>query len=257
MKPTMNFAEAMHWLGVRNDTLSREEKSKLDRDGFVALPYGLTPEQAARMRAAAENQFIVEKTGTDAPGAQAECGQLQCKSDVFDICVTHPRVLAAVWHVLREDFCSLGVHSRPNPPGKGHQGLHMDTGWEAGSPPAPGEYWYCNSMWPLADFSRENGATRIVPGSHLKRQSPNEAGVDPLAPHPDEVFLVAPVGTVIVFNAHAWHAACLNRSNADRPNVTSFWSRKRGSFQRSFPSMLSPLAAQRFSSAARELFRTD
>ena len=38
----MKFAEAMHQLGVREDTLSKEEKSKLDRHGYLALPYILT-----------------------------------------------------------------------------------------------------------------------------------------------------------------------------------------------------------------------
>jgi hypothetical protein len=248
----MNFAEAMHQLGVRDDTLSKEEKSKLDRDGYLALPYILTPEQALRMRAACDNQFVVEKTASGEPNTASECGQLQCKSDVFDICVTHPRVLAAVWHVLREDFCSLGVHSRPNPPGKGHQGLHMDMSSDV--MPEPDEYWNCNSMWPLTDFTKENGATRIIPGSHRMRKTPQAAGLDAQAAHPDEVLLIAPVGTVVVFNSHCWHGATQNRSNAYRPNVTSFWARRRGPFDKSLKGMLSPLAAQRFSPAARELF---
>lgn len=250
----MKFAEAMHLLGVRDDTLSSDEKAKLDRDGFLALPYIFTPEHALRMRAAMENQFVIEKTATGAEGSHSECGQLQCKSDVFDICVTHPRVLAAIWHVLKDEFCSLGVHSRPNPPGKGHQALHQDTGDPL---PGPGEYLVCNSIWPLTEFTRENGATRIVPGSHRSGKPPKEAGVDPQATHPDEILLTAPVGTVVIFNSHAWHGATLNRSQADRPNVTSYWCRKRNPFRQVQPGMLSPIAASRFSPAARELFRAE
>ena len=98
------------------------------------------------------------------------------------------------------------------------------------------------------------GATRIIPGSHRMRKTPQAVGLDAQAAHPDEVLLIAPVGTVVVFNSHCWHGATQNRSDAYRPNVTSFWARRRGPFDKSLKGMLSPLAAQRFSPAARELF---
>ena len=47
----MDMKRALHDLGVRDDTLTREEKGTLDRDGFLPLPGILTPDQAERMGA--------------------------------------------------------------------------------------------------------------------------------------------------------------------------------------------------------------
>lgn len=250
----MTLQEALTALGVREDTLSRKEKAQLDRDGFLPLENIITPEQAERMRRAMEEQVRLERIGEE--GGPSECGQLQNKAAVFDVCVTHPRVLAAVAHVLRDEFMSLGVHSRPNPPDKGVQiwphALHVDYG---GPAPEPGDYSTCNSMWPLVDFTAENGATRAVPGSHRWQKNPQEALADCHATHPDEVLFIAPVGTVVIFNGHLWHSSTPNRSQGDRPNVTSFWSlRIRRNEQERRANPLSSQAHARLSEAARHLF---
>jgi ectoine hydroxylase-related dioxygenase (phytanoyl-CoA dioxygenase family) len=249
----MTLQAALHALGVRQDTLSAQEKTQLDQRGFLPLAGIITPAQAALMRRAVEEQFRRERTGEE--GQPAECGQLQSKAEVFDVCVTHPRVLAAVAHVLGGDFVSLGVHSRPNPPDQhqrpNHQALHVDYG---GPALPPGQYGTCNSMWPLVDFTAQNGATRVVPGSHRWQQHPQEAMADCHATHPDEVLLIAPVGTVVIFNAHLWHSSTPNLSQSDRPNVTSFWSIRTRHDQKRVTNPLSPAAYERLSEAARALF---
>jgi ectoine hydroxylase-related dioxygenase (phytanoyl-CoA dioxygenase family) len=49
---------------------------------------------------------------------------------------------------------------------------------------------------------------------------------DPKAPHPDEQLVLAPAGTVVVFNSHAWHGGTLNRSSSPRRAVHSYWTRR-------------------------------
>lgn len=217
----MSMMEVCRALGVREDTLTAAEKAHLDREGYLRLDNILTPDQAAAMRAVCDRVFMERHIGE--PGHPTETGDLQNDAPVFDVCVTHPRVLAAVAHVLREDFVSLGVHSRPNPPGKGQQALHVDWG---GGPWAEGDYSVCNSIWPLCDFTAENGATRVIPGSHRWGKFPREVIQDLEAPHPDEIQLVAPLGSIVIFNSHLYHGAVLNRSNDFRPNVTSYWTRR-------------------------------
>jgi hypothetical protein len=245
----MTVQEALYELGVRSDTLTEAEKEKLDRDGYLPLEGIFTRDQAAEMHAVMEELFAREKTGT--PEGPSECGQMQNKAPVFDICVTHPRVLAAVAHVLQGDVMSQGVHSRPNPPGTSNQGLHID--W-SGPATEPGDYYVCNSIWPLADFTEENGATIVIPGSHRWARNPDATTDELFADHPQQIQLVAPVGTVVIFNSHLWHGAAANRSNAFRPNLTSYWCRRRWPHAPVGPNRLSHEAAARLSEAAQCFF---
>jgi ectoine hydroxylase-related dioxygenase (phytanoyl-CoA dioxygenase family) len=66
----------------------------------------------------------------------------------------------------------------------------------------------------LDDFTLENGALRVVPGSHRWKRLPQDALSDPLAPHDGEVLVTAPAGTVVVMNAHAWHGGTENRPSS-------------------------------------------
>jgi ectoine hydroxylase-related dioxygenase (phytanoyl-CoA dioxygenase family) len=128
------------------------------------------------------------------------------KGATFDLVYTHPRILAAVHHVIDRDFKLSSLNARDALPGEGLQGLHADWGADYN-----GQFHVCNSIWLLDDFSEENGCTRVVPGSHLGPH-PRNALEDPMAPHPDQELIVAPAGTVAVFNSHTWHGGTLNRS---------------------------------------------
>ncbi|HYF48351.1 MAG TPA: phytanoyl-CoA dioxygenase family protein [Planctomycetota bacterium] len=247
---TRQFCQALESLGVRSNTLTDEERYKLDHDGFLVLHGILDQGQVARMRSEMWRVMKVERTGEAAGPEQAE--SLQNKSDAFDICITHPRVLAAVAHVLREDFYHRGVFSRPNPPGKGRQIMHCD--WEG--PPVPrGEYHACNSIWPLIDFTIENGATRVVPGSHAWEKHPDGEMPDAFAPHPQQIQLELKAGDVGIFNSHLWHSAMPNHSSMMRDNVTSFWGRRDSRFVKMPPAPYTPQARARLHPAARFLIK--
>ena len=67
------------------------------------------------------------------------------------------------------------------------------------------------------DLTRENGATRVVPGTHLISKRPDEFLDDPGAPHPEETtYLTGKAGAVAVFNAHLWHGCTRNRTARTR-----------------------------------------
>ena len=90
----MELHEALYTLGVRDNTLSEQEKNKLDTEGYVPLPGILSAAQITALCAAAEKVYASEKTGEqDGP---AESSYMQNKAPGFDICFTHPRVLAAL-----------------------------------------------------------------------------------------------------------------------------------------------------------------
>jgi ectoine hydroxylase-related dioxygenase (phytanoyl-CoA dioxygenase family) len=63
----------------------------------------------------------------------------------------------------------------------------------------------------------ENGATRVVPGSHLSGANP-----DPDQPQ-ETVSVTGKAGSALVFEGRTWHAADFNRSNAPRYGITTYY----------------------------------
>lgn len=221
----MDITTALRELGVTEDTLSAEEKADLDRNGFLPLYEILTQGEVDKF-----NARLAEITAAEGAEAGLEVHQeegtdrladLVNKDPMFEVCLSHPRVLAAIHHVLGT-FKMFSLNSRAALPGKGHQGLHTDYG----EPVQPGDYRVCNSIWLLDDFTAENGATRVVPGSHLGGVLPGQAMADPADDHPDQVQLLAPAGTVVVFNSHLWHGGTLNKSDRPRRAMHSAFCRR-------------------------------
>lgn len=86
------------------------------------------------------------------------------------------------------------------------QQLHLDSN-------LPGIN-YClavNVIWMLDDFTLENGATRVVPGSH-KRTSYAAEGKK----QKDEIRVVGKKGSALVFNANLWHGGAENKTDKSR-----------------------------------------
>ena len=81
-------------------------------------------------------------------------------------------------------------------------------------------------MWLLDDFTPENGATRVVPGSHRWGRRPQDVLADPMAPHPDEVLVLGRAGSIAVMNAHTWHGGTANRTAAPRLAMHAFYCRR-------------------------------
>ncbi|MEE3338326.1 MAG: phytanoyl-CoA dioxygenase family protein, partial [Candidatus Latescibacterota bacterium] len=88
-------------------------------------------------------------------------------------------------------------------------------------------------------------------GSNRSGQHPKDALDDPTAPHPDEVILTAPAGTVVVFNSHTWHGGTLNRSDEPRYGLHSYFTRRDQRQQTAQKALLSEETKARLSEAAR------
>ena len=217
----MNMKQALHEMGVSDEALTPAEKGALDRDGFLSLPGILAPEQAQKMGARLD-ELVVQGVAVRHQEGVDTLDDVIHKDPMFEVCFAHPRLLAAVSHVLGSEFKLHSVNSRIALPGYGQQELHAD--WDKAV--EPGDYYICNSVWALVDFTENNGATRVVPGSHRSGKLPAEVMRNRLDSHPDEVKLVAPVGTVIVFNSHLWHGGTHNAGRVRRRALHSAFVRR-------------------------------
>jgi len=247
----MNTTEALYVLGVRDDTLTQTERTRLDTDGFLPLPGILTPQQIAAItsRLAALLEEEGEQAGKEVhqEAGTNRLSDLVNKDPIFTICFTHPRVLAGIAHVLDRDLKLSSLNSRAALPGEGLQALHAD--WS--SPVAPGAYQVCNSIWLLDDFTEQNGATRVVPGTHRSSSLPRDAMPDPKAAHPHEQKILAPAGTVVIFNSHVWHGGTLNSTDRPRRALHSYFCRRDQPQQLDQRAYIRPATYDRLSEAAR------
>jgi ectoine hydroxylase-related dioxygenase (phytanoyl-CoA dioxygenase family) len=94
-------------------------------------------------------------------------------------------------------------------PGGGEMVLHADQIFVP--EPWPPKPQGVNVAWCVDDFTDENGATRIVAGSHRlnRKPAPNEATADSVA-------LEACAGSIIVMESRVWHKTGHNRTREQR-----------------------------------------
>src|SRR5262249_33688767 len=124
----MQVHEALAALGVTDDTLSQAEKDFVDREGYLPLPGILSAEQIARILQVTEDRIAIEgaeagKEVHQEPGT-TRLADLVNKDPIFEVCFTHPRVLAAISHVLKGNLKLSSLNYRAALPGFGLQGLH-------------------------------------------------------------------------------------------------------------------------------------
>ena len=203
--------EILAALGVGPDTLAGDERAALDRDGYVVLAGIVDTAAVAVMRAALEAMLeAARRDPTRKHGGTLHLDDILDSGAAFDPAWTSPRLLAAVAHVLGADFQLSAAGFRGPRPGYGAQALHADDVPIAADDP----YRVATAIVPLVEFTRRNGATRVVPGSH--RDPLRDASTEPGRPHPRERIVTAPAGAAIVFNGHLWHSGTKNTSEERR-----------------------------------------
>jgi ectoine hydroxylase-related dioxygenase (phytanoyl-CoA dioxygenase family) len=203
----LRIEDALRECNVTEATLPPAEKESLDRLGYVVLPDIIDTGWLARIRTAFEPAADSERSGT------RHAGELIQKDEAFDGVLTHPKILAAVYHVLRRSFKVLALGGRDPLPGYGLQGLHTD--WyprTAASEP----FSVATALWLLDDFIENNGATRVIPGSHLWLKPLPKPMKQPEAKHPNQRIVIAKAGSALVFNGHLWHGGTRNESSRPR-----------------------------------------
>ncbi len=211
--------------------LTNDEIAFLDKNGYVALGQLLTDDELI-----AVNGRIDELLRSEGDNAGSELfeskyirhpkeegadrlADLVNKGSIFDIFYTYDRVLSGITAVLGDQFKLSSLNYRAAKPGQGHQKLHIDY-----KNAVAGEgYKVCNSIWLLDDFTENNGATRIVPGTHKFDRLPADEMDDPNLPHPNEILIKAPAGSVFIFNSHVWHGGTTNQTTKYRRSIHSYF----------------------------------
>ena len=165
------------------------------------------------------------------------------KGEAFQRVLGQPLVDGLVERLLGPGFLLSTLDAHVVRPGAEAMALHTDQWWMP-PPVAPGAGYprpgamqraqgaainpdtrpatisaamVCNVMWLVSDFTEANGATRLVPRSHLSGAAP-----DPAVPHRiPSIAATGPAGTAVVVDGRLWHGAGANVSDAVRYGVTT------------------------------------
>jgi ectoine hydroxylase-related dioxygenase (phytanoyl-CoA dioxygenase family) len=209
-----------------------EHVLELDAAGYTVLEGMLTPAECDEARAALGRIFAAEKELPGAPQSRtaAQAYNLQNKAPIFERCYQLPPLLRLVRHFLGEDAVLSSVQAHRVSPGAPAQGLHYDgsiTGpFKSNAPADAGRRIVShvlgfNVVFCITEFTRANGATRVVAGSH------RYPGLDVPRdrPVPGETIVEAARGSILIFNIATWHGASANTSDDVRYAVMSPWRR--------------------------------
>jgi ectoine hydroxylase-related dioxygenase (phytanoyl-CoA dioxygenase family) len=163
------------------------------RHGYCIFEGLLDPAEAERLDRTARPLM------THATGYLKLEGTLNHIPDMSALCI-HPVILEFAERVLGRSFYLVNnvamMWCQPGAPGGG---LHAD--WPLGAVPQPYPVWpmLLQTMWMLTDFTLDNGATRLVPGSHLSGRQPTKDD------QPDERIMTGTKGSVLVWHGGTWH----------------------------------------------------
>ena len=200
-------------------TLTETQQKQLDQAGYLILPQVLSPRQVADFITRLEEIWTEEREEAGAENyienQARRLANLVNKGDIFRLAFRHPAVLGAAAKVVGPHIRLSMLNARDVPPHSDPKmPFHCDT--DNGLKADQNGYNACTAIWMLNDFTRQNGATRLVPGSHLTNKLPKEVLADPYAPHPDEVLVAGKAGDVFIFNGHCWHTGGANMTGFPR-----------------------------------------
>ena len=129
----------------------------------------------------------------------------------FDELYIYGPLLAACRQIIARPFKLSTMHARTLEPGTPVESLHVDFKRE-------GDGWPMVGFIIMVDeFRSDNGATRFVPGSHLK---------DATDEYDSEVMACGPAGSIIIYNGSVWHGWTANRSAQPRRSIQGAFIRR-------------------------------
>ena len=209
--------------------------ARIERDGYTivedAFPADLADALLADLARLERELGITFATNTFEGRLTKRVYNLLAHGPRFEAIPVHPKVLPIVEGVLDPECLVSSLSSIAIHPGEVAQPIHADDQVLPLSKPHVATV--CNSMWALTDFTEENGATRIIPGSHKRDASPVYGSVHPSIPAEMRR------GSVLVWHGSLWHGGGANRSGAVRVgiamNYCAGWIRQQENQQLGIP----------------------
>jgi ectoine hydroxylase-related dioxygenase (phytanoyl-CoA dioxygenase family) len=142
------------------------------------------------------------------------------RDPMFAEAVLDPTVLAVVEYSVGRGALVSQVTSSVRTPGPKVVALHSDQNWLPA--PFPEQNYMLTVCWVHDEFSAENGATKIIPGSHRHRRHPTR---EEIAAEEGAIAIEAPAGSVAIWDGAVWHGNYPRSSPGQRVVTHTTYSR--------------------------------
>lgn len=212
---------------MRTDGLEKYKKSLQD-DGYALLENVISKKDAESYVAKLNAIYSeLELSGKNIyPGGVGANERLiinlHNKDESFIDLVDCAPVIKLVGHLLQagsyqnqEPYILTQFNARDPHLNRAPQQLHIDSRYPG--PPFP---LMVIALWIMNDFTISTGATHVVPGSHKFTAYP-ESG----ARYDTEKVVVAPAGSVLIYNASLWHGGGEKKVDTERWSIIVSYGR--------------------------------
>ena len=187
----------------------------VERDGFVVIENRISPELIAEIKEDLIPRFEYESGRNNFEGFKTQ--RLYAffeKSLVCNPLVEDSLILGCLDRIFEPNYLLSQLQAINILPGESQQPLHPDDAFYR--VPRPRPPLGAATIWAIDEFTEENGATVVIPKSHLwDDRLPTEADLKDLQP------VVMPAGSVVFFVGTLWHGGGANRSDAARLCVSA------------------------------------
>jgi ectoine hydroxylase-related dioxygenase (phytanoyl-CoA dioxygenase family) len=198
-------------LAIDDPELVSKVASRVEAEGYAIVRNVLDAESCAELIAEVDRVECELEIGFGQNEFEGVCTKrifnLIARGPLFRSLVIDETVLALMEAILGDGFLLSGTTSMHIGPGETEQPLHADDGMI--TLPRPHPATMVTTLWALSEFTKDNGATRLIPRSHRRPT---------IVPGPeDESSVIAaemPAGSVLILHASTWHGGGPN-STAD------------------------------------------
>ena len=173
----------------------------LDRDGYVIWENLLRAEECQQIQDVV-GPWLAHTGRNSFEGRRTQrIYSVLSRTRVCDRLVDHPRVLAVLDRLLMPNYLLSALQVINIQPGESAQLAHHDDGFYP--IPRPRAPLGAATIWAIDDFTADNGATVVIPGSHRwgkRRPSPDDHALP----------VVMPAGSCLFFVGTLWHGGGAN-----------------------------------------------
>ena len=198
-----------------DDAAVQAHVERVQRDGYTIVRDAIEPELISALSTdllRLEHEYQIEPANNPFEGAHTvRIYNLLVHGPVYQQIPVHPHVLPVVEGVLDKGCLISSLSSISIDPSERAQPIHADD--QLIPIPKPHPPTVCNTMWALTDFTAANGATRIIPNSHLADCSPT------FGQEYDSIAAEMPRGSVLIWHGSLWHGGGANQTAQRRVGV--------------------------------------